>query len=402
MEHEIEIVTFGGFYLKYDNKPIIEKQMRFNKPLELLVLLLQNKNFSNEQLMEQLWEEDDIENPAGALKNAVYSLRKILRAISPQEDFIVIQGNKYCWNSKINVLCDLWEFEKTQQNLSKEKAPDTIKQLEMCRRALKLYTGDFLPEGQNRRWIMQSANYLRQEYLSTVFKLGEILLKRESKSGFSEVLAECNRGILLEPLCEDLYVCLFAAMRKLDMKSAITNYYPVVANMFFDELGVAMPESVCDVYVWASEGSNKTLESIRHIQQDLEEVTRDTRPIRGAYCCPYEMFKHIFHMVVRNAVRNDNSVILMLFTLNSKTSMPVAKGVLVKAMLYLQEVIKEALRKGDVVSRYSRNQYIIMISVAKDEDCEIVEQRIQKQFNSQKISSTIQLAVVTGKPDPIV
>lgn len=405
MEKRMKITMFGGLRIMWGDTLIVDESTRINKPLELFVLLLQGRNMSisNEQLMERLWEDNEIENPAGALKNAVYSLRKLLRKIEPGLEFVLTEGHNYSWNKEIPLSLDLWEFEDIQVKLSNEQGGcDNKKQLELCRAAVKMYTGDFLPSVQSRRWVMQQTNYLRQMYLSDVLRISDILLESGDREKYSEALAVCNKALLLEPLSEELYVNLFRAMQCLDMRAAITSYYPVAANLFLDQLGVGLSASVRDIYLWASEGANQIMEDIRQIQQDLDEITRDTRPIRGAYYCEYEAFKHIYHMVVRGAVRDDNSVILMLFTLIGENGYMLTKEEQILAMLKLKEVIKGALRKGDVVSRYSRSQYVVMLSVVNENDSEIVKKRVAAGFHTQNPPPKAKLEVVSCRPSSIV
>ena len=74
------------------------------------------------------------------------------------------------------------------------------------------------------------------------------------------------------------------------MKQAVLSYYPVISNLFYDELGERLSPELRDIYLWASQGANQMKENLRQIQQDLGEITRDARPIHGAYYCEYEMF----------------------------------------------------------------------------------------------------------------
>ena len=141
------------------------------------------------------------------------------------------------------------------------------------------------------------------------------------------------------------------------------------------------------------------MEDIRHIQKDLDEITRDDRPIRGAYFCPYEVFKHMYHMVVRSATRNSEDVILLLVTL---TPQEAPKQERIRVMLSVKELIKNMLRKGDVFSRYGRNQYVLMLSVKNADDYKVVRDRLLSRYEKSGISQILHMQVTVGIPDPIV
>lgn len=58
---------FGGLRVSCGERALTEGDQRISKPLELLVLLVLNRGnkISNEQLMEALWEPDELETPPG-------------------------------------------------------------------------------------------------------------------------------------------------------------------------------------------------------------------------------------------------------------------------------------------------------------------------------------------------
>lgn len=403
MDAIMRIEMFGGLSIYWGDKCLAERSTRPGKPQELLALLLvrASEKMSNEQLMDALWEMDETENPAGALKNAAYQLRKFLQKADPRTPFIIMEGGRYAWNEAVPLQLDIREFETTVQRVFAHGTPENT-QVELARRALALYAGDLLPGLDGRQWVIQHNSYLRQMYLRTVKHLAGLLETRGRRADLEEVLTICNRATLLEPLQEELYWHTFSAMRGLDMKQAVLSYYPVISNLFYDELGEKLSPELRDIYLWASEGSNQIKEDLCQVQQDLSEVTRNARPICGAYYCEYEMFKHVYHMVARSAERSGNHVIIMLITIASDDGKPMPKQVTVETMLMLKDLIKNTLRKGDVFSRYSRNQYILMLPVNKAEDYEIVQQRLQSSYDKSCKNRSIHIDMKAQTLEPIV
>lgn len=397
----LQAKMFGGLQIQVGDRYLVEKGGRVNKPIELLVYLLLNRGtqITNEQIMEALWGDDEVENPAGALKNAAYSLRRLLTKAGLVQECIITQERQYAWNPDVPVDLDVDRFNHLYETAMLTPGVNQETVMSSCREALALYAGDFLPALNDRYWLMARSSTLRQRYLSMVLHLSDLLLESNDRSGPEEVMNLCSRALLLEPLSEDVYLRNFTAMRKLDMKAAVLSYYPVVANMFLDEVGQPLPESVREIYRWAAEGANLPMEDIRHIQKDLDEITRDDRPIRGAYFCPYEVFKHMYHMVVRSATRNSEDVILLLVTL---VPLEAPKQEMIRVMLSVKELIKNMLRKGDVFARYSRNQYVLMLSVKNTDDYKIVRDRLLSRYEKSGMSQLLRMQVTIGIPDPIV
>lgn len=419
----MKITMLGGMSITWGDNCILQNSARMNKSFELLALLLLRPNsLSNEQLMECLWYDEDIANPAGALKNTAYILRRFFQQADPDLQFILSERGRYFFNPEIPLELDVHTFEHNaklvQEHLSTGQSTSTSLLnasmsgvgadltddiVILAKKTLASYAGDLLPGMSFNQWVMQYNTTLRKLYLETVYSLVNLLKNRGSQADYHEILDICNRAVLSEPLSNRLYISIFDAMRNLDMKRAVINFYPVISNMFFDELGERLPSEIREVFLWASEGSNTVEENLRQIQQDLVEVTRDARPIRGAYYCEYEMFSHMYHMVARSAVRSSSQVALMLVTLSPKGNITtgIAKNDLVTAMFAIRDLVKNALRKGDVFSRYSRNQYILMVSVAKFSDCGVVKSRILACFNKLPCSKKIEMSINEQGLDPI-
>ena len=397
----LQAKMFGGLQIHVGDRYLVEKGGRVNKPIELLVYLLLNIGIqtTNDQIMDALWGDDEVENPAGALKNAAYSLRRLLSKAGLDQECIITRDRQYAWNPEVPVELDIDRFNKLYETAMQTAGTPDATVESCCREALALYAGDFLPGLSDRYWLMARASNLRQRYVSMVLRLSDLLLATADRAGAEEVMNLCSRALLLEPLSEDIYLRYFTALRRMDMKAAVLSYYPVVANMFLDEVGEPLPESVREIYRWASEGANLPMEDIRHIQKDLDEITRDDRPIRGAYFCPYEVFKHMYHMVVRSATRNSEDVILLLVTL---VPLEVPKQEMIRVMLAVKELIKNMLRKGDVFARYSRNQYVLMLSVKNTDDYKVVLDRLLNRYQKSGLSQDLRMQVTIGIPDPIV
>ena len=239
----LQAKMFGGLQIHVGDQYLVEKGGRVNKPIELLVYLLLNigVQVSNEQIMEALWGDDEVENPAGALKNAAYSLRRLLTKAGLDQDCIITRERQYAWNPDVPVELDIDRFNELYETAMQTPGTSADQVMACCREALALYAGDFLPALSDRYWLMARASTLRQRYLSMVLHLSDMLLNGSDRTGAEEVMNLCSRALLLEPLSEDLYLRYFTALRKMDMKAAVLSYYPVVANMFLDEVGNPCP-----------------------------------------------------------------------------------------------------------------------------------------------------------------
>lgn len=399
----LTVRLFGGLRAVQGDRVLLESKGRLGRPAEAFAYLLLHRQeaVTNEQLIEALWEDENLENPAGALKNAIYNLRKQLRDAGLEGDCIRSSKNRYQLTPGFPVELDTEDAEECYRTITRPGVSDDDL-LRAGRALFSLYSGDLLQNLPTQRWIVQYNVYYRRLYLDAVDRVCTQLLKDPSREHCEEVLAICRKANLIEPLQEPIYLYMFTAMQQLGMKKAILNYYPITANLFYDELGERLCAEIRQIYFWASEGTNLIEQDLQQIQEDLAEITKDQRPIRGAYFCPYEMFKHIYHMVARSAERAGNNVVLLLLTLTKPSGGVLPKDLNVTAMLKLKSAISRALRKGDVFSRYSKSQYILMLSVRQFSDVEIITERLQKCFAAEQPPKGVRLQPKARELSPIV
>ena len=207
----------------------------------------------------------------------------------------------------------------------------------------------------------------------------------------------CNRAVQVEPLQEELYGFIFDAMRHLEMKKAVLNYYPVVSRLFYDELGVQLSAPMREIYRWAAEYSARPRADLREVQQDLAETSPDRTGITGAYYCEYELFRPLYQTMARGAQRLGGTVLLFLVTLSGKPGQRPTRAQTADGMKQLGAVIRTALRRGDTYSQYSANQYVLMLLMRTAEDSAVVEKRIAHAFSREKAAAHLSVQL-TAQP----
>ena len=102
---------------------------------------------------------------------------------------------------------------------------------------------------------------------------------------------------------------------------------------------------------------------------------------RGGYTCSYPIFRGIYQLTERTMERGGQSVFLMLCTLVDSKGNPMREST---AMTELTERLKEAIfrsiRRSDVVCRYGKGQYLVLLANTTMENCKIVQKRINQNF----------------------
>lgn len=108
------------------------------------------------------------------------------------------------------------------------------------------------------------------------------------------------------------------------------------------------------------------------IAMEMEE--KETQP--GAYCQDYETFKQIYRLEERRLRRDKKRAFIILFTLTDRNNgfLPLDKRD--AEMDILGEKIKQSLRMGDVYTRYSSCQYLVMVLDVSIENVGVIADRI--------------------------
>ena len=94
---------------------------------------------------------------------------------------------------------------------------------------------------------------------------------------------------------------------------------------------------------------------------------------------------------MRSAARTGVSVYICLLTFVGKNAKAPALKMLNKYMDRLQDCICHSLRRGDVFSKYSVSQYILMLPTVTYETGEMVLNRIISNFRSENPSCPLRL-----------
>ena len=114
----------------------------------------------------------------------------------------------------------------------------------------------------------------------------------------------------------------------------------------------------------------------RQIREELTE--RISRP--GAFCQDYDTFKSIYRFIERGIVRSGQKACVILFSVvdaEGNSIIPFEKDVL---MEWLGKAIRSTLRIGDVYTRYSSGQYLVLVIDTTERMADIIADRIRNKF----------------------
>lgn len=394
MENQLQINMLGGFSLQYNGNSIDYNTSRSHKLWLILEYLVtfRGKEVSQNELINLLWGEGFTENPANTLKTLLHRVRNLLDALEfvPGKEMILYKNGVYVWNTRLDFVVDTDQF--ASYCALGDEEPDEEQKLAYYLNGLEYYKGDFLPKSALETWVMPINAYYHAEYVRVVQACVEML---QARNRLYEVVRICQQAVAIDPYNEGLHYALIKALLETGAQQAALTHYEYVVDLFYSEFGINPSDDLTDLYKIIIQESNAIEVDLHLICEKLQEENGDG----GAFYCEYSLFKEIYHLEVRSASRNGQSVYLCLMsvtngengTLDSRKHQNAAVG-------QLRSAIQFSLRRGDVFTRYSVSQYLILLPAINYENGEMVMKRIIRNFKKENPHSK---AVLTYKLQPL-
>lgn len=374
----LSIRLFGGFSMEREGQVLTDDINRSQKLWSVLAYLVihRDRDIPQTEFIEQFWQEENSANPASALKTLLYRIRAMIEPLFGEEvEAVISRRGSYSWNRTIPCEVDVDEFEKLCIRAA-EPGVESEERLELLRRAAALYKGMLLPKLSDQIWLMPMVTRLHTRYVTAVKELFGLLVER----GFYDELSDlCLRASELDPMDESLHIMAIRALLYQGRNSAALSHYENATEMLYRNLGVRPSDELRELYTEIMSVEKGMETDLEVIQADLHETAR--RP--GAYVCEYGFFQEAYRLEARRCDRNGSCVHIALLTVSLPDgSMPALKQ-LNMTMDQLLVALQTQLRSGDVVSRYSASQYVVMLPAANYENSRNVMERIISAFYRQ-------------------
>ncbi|SBV90835.1 Bacterial transcriptional activator domain protein [uncultured Eubacteriales bacterium] len=372
------VTMLGSFRLQVGDNVITDEEGRSQKLWSVLCYLIAHRGRSVPQaeFIEMFWPEEDNANPVSALKTLLYRARLLLDPLFEKDlPCILSQRGAYSWNPAIACEVDADWFGELCREAGDRALPEE-RRMDLYRQAVALYHGDYLFKLSGQMWVVPLSARYHAMYLEAV-KAYAALLERAQK--FAEMEELCTRASALDALDEGLHTLTVRALLRQGKNAAALSRYEKATDLLYRNLGVRPSQELRGLYteiMAVEEGLETDLEVI-------QEGLRETAARPGAFVCEYGFFKEAYRLEARRARRNGNCVHVALLTVSLPDGGVPPLGVLGVTMDQLLEILLHNLRRGDVVSKYSGAQYVVMLPSANLEDSTMVMERVVAAFYRQ-------------------
>jgi len=335
-------------------------------------------------LIDFLWSDKDSADPHNALKTQMYRLRKQLgQDQNPERQYIIFSNNCYKWNIEANAWLDVTAFEDLVEQGRRAALQGSPEEAFRCfSGAAALYKGRYLVDMPFSEWLLNARNHYHRLYIEAVtFLVNELAGSRS----YDALAALCEEAFKIEYFEENWHHHYIEALLQMGKQRLARVHYESVAAAYQKELGVLLSPELRQL-------SRRILGDRLEPGEDLESITRSFRQdvdARGAFVCQPESFRKLYDLEIRRNERNGQSVFLGMICFKGDTGPDLdsesreiqeshesheygsnpARGVLAESII-------KGLRRGDVVTEWRPNQYLVLLPGLNFEQAETVLARL--------------------------
>ena len=374
----VKVKMLGTFSISLGDNHINCDINRSKRIWLLLAYIIYNRRrtVTQNELIDLLWGDDeDSTNPQGALKTAMHRVRATLDKLGSDagHEMILYKNGGYIWNPDVPTELDVEVFDSLCASAPMGEKDGGIDRLTY---ALSIYRGEFLAKLSSDTWSIPIATYFSNLYMQAYGKLMPILYDAEM---YEEAARICREALLIDPYHEIIYQYLMKNLIALDKKQEAIGVYEELNKLLFSNFGVVPAPESRELYREALKVVNDHVV----LPGTVTDQLREHGPLLGALVCDYDFFKMLYQAEARLIARSGDAVHIALISLVAYQRKELSRKSLEYAMDNFEEYLKKGLRKGDVISRCSPSQFVVMLPGANYENSEMVCNRVIKAFCRQ-------------------
>ncbi|MDO5134989.1 MAG: BTAD domain-containing putative transcriptional regulator [Eubacteriales bacterium] len=375
---KMKMQLFGRFVLSDGNVIISEDTLRSGRLTNLLAYLIVHRSqVLTQQKLIELLPDSGGKNPENTLRNLMYRLRNELKVLGDRKFVCTLPGS-YQWNPEVQVETDLEEYERNAERLLQEDLEEEQKK-ELCERIISGYRGNISAKVAGELWAIPRVTRYQMVYLRTVKQLCEIYSRR---GWWEEQEQLCMQALSVDAYDEELHCLHIRSLYRQKKIDQAMRSYEKTKRMFYENLGVSNQEKLQGVFREMLSDNGNTMTDIRGLMMDMREQERPN----GSFFCDYQIFREVYRIEARRVERLGMAEYVVLLTLRRTSELwknSLSDSGLLKEMKRLEAIVYEALRTGDVATRFSPTQVLILLPGCSYENSLMVVERIQRSFKKQ-------------------
>lgn len=386
----VRINLMGTFQISSGDVTLREKDIRSVRGIKLLTFLVLNRKriVTIQELEEFLIRQEtegNFENVDGYVKNLVYRVRKILKAIGPYP-YITTGYKNYAWNPEIPVIVDVEIFKQQYENA--RNCPD-LEQKKILYKELLYFWRPLTGVLTDEYWMMGIDTYYTSVFLEAVKNLAGIL---EKENKYKELVQLCRYAMPVEPLDEDIRFWLIKTLILQKKTGEALKEWENARRVWKKQLQGYFPERLNSLYkdIISSSISNEP-----DPMKILRSLMKFAREKQGGRYCAQEIFEQLCLFLIGRNKGSENEEYLILFTLvagdlekqEKKQGFTLRNG-----RNKFVDILLKDLEHGDVFTELGTRQFAVLPAECSEKKCEQTAGRLIEKFEKSYPGGNIDIS----------
>lgn len=369
----LTVKMFGGFSVSYGTESVALGRQTGSKFCQLFQLLLTSpgRQFSKQEIMRCLYGHESVEDANATLNNTVFRLRRCLEAsLLPPGEYLTVGDGMICFEELVPIDSDVWRFEQIARDFKRETGRK--KRIRLAEEACALYTGEFLPRLAAEQWVIERDRAWREAYFQM---LRYLLEHRKEERDYHEIQRLSAVAAAIEPFGEWQIWQVDALVSLGKQDEALKAYRNLQARL--RESG----EPPAEPWMKHLREVESRIRLPRERDDALCRFLEEKDPPEGAFHSSLQSFLDYCRLMKRQRERLRTAYCVLVCTIegisrHAGTSWQrcAAQGP------KLEKVFHTCLRIGDVYTRYSAGQYLLLCAGCGERDAIEIGTRVDIQF----------------------
>lgn len=235
-DKRVYINFFGQLQIRTAYGSISEKELNSNQMKKLIAYLVLNRKslISVDILTAILWPQGN-EDPYTSLRGLVFRLRKALKIIFPDEDFIVAQNGSYVINKCFNLVVDAEQLKVISKYSINSAAAKSFLD-HACYPFLESLSSDI--------WGLPVCTFYNTRLITY---LCTAISKMIDEKDYDDAIHYASKGLVIDHLSEELHLLIIDALIRKGCRKLALNHYENTVKMFQNEYGINPTKSFTSV-----------------------------------------------------------------------------------------------------------------------------------------------------------
>ncbi len=377
----IVIYTLGDFDIEINGRSILESIGSQHKLMKLFkyFLTFQGNKLLPEDIVEDLWPDDDYKDPLSVLRTQISRVRKMIDfekyGVESFFEITYIDGY-YSFKLHENCMVDFLLMQECIQAYHSDE--DKTEVMKKCRMGVDLYKGEYLRELGLEDWIIPIRNRFDRLYVNN---LSHYLQALKEMSMDNLIISICEEVMAHKPYEEIIHIYFIDSLLNLGQNRCALSHYNYFTAKMHRDLEIPPSKELRELYGRIKSDDDDCLSLVS--LSNIDDLLKCSDEPEGALVCNKDYFKLLYNIAVRfnERVKRKNSFVGII-SIGSNDFRDLSKKEMKRAMSLLSDAIYHGLRKRDVISPWNDRQILLLLYDLEEAYLETIINRIRDTFNN--------------------